>query len=100
MFLFYRGKRDGNREKGESEMIISKENAQALWRWKGSEEFAEAKKNIKDAKKRLQRISNRVASGKGSMEMQLRSIKIISHDLLQEIDYLKRVGYIKSTADL
>lgn len=81
-------------------MIISKENAQALWLWKGAEELDSSKRHIKDAKKRLQKLANRCASGKGSLELQLKSIQILSKDLLDEIEYLKRVGYIKSSAEL
>lgn len=81
-------------------MIISKENAQALWRWKGAEELKESKLAIKDGKKRLQKLANRCASGKGSIELQLQAIKIISTDLLQEIDYLKKIGFIKNSSEL
>ena len=85
---------------GGSKMGLSKENAKILWEWKGDRELEEAKHNIKDAKKRLQRLANRCASGKGSLECQLRAIGIISADLLAEIDYLKRVKVIKHTAEL
>lgn len=81
-------------------MELSKENAKILWEWKGDRELEEARHNIGDAKKRLQRLANRCASGKGSLELQLKSIGIITADLLAEIDYLKRVKVIKTTAEL
>lgn len=81
-------------------MGLSKENAKILWEWKGDQELEKAKHDIKDAKKRLQKLANRCASGKGSLELQLKAIGIITADLLEQIDYLKRVKLIKSSAEL
>jgi hypothetical protein len=81
-------------------MGLSKENAKILWEWKGVRELEEARHDISDAKKRLQKLANRCASGKGSLELQLKSIRIITTDLLDQIDYLKRAKVIKTTAEL
>ena len=46
-------------------MGLSKENAQALWAWKGDREVEEIKADISNFKKRIQKLANKLASKKG-----------------------------------
>lgn len=79
---------------------ISKENAQALWDWKGDKEFSETRERILNTKKKIQRLANKCQSGKGDTLKQLEAINVLSGDLAIEIRYLKEIRGIKDIATL
>lgn len=79
---------------------ISKDNAKALWDWKGDEEFSETRERIFKAKKSLQKLANKCQSGKGDTLKQLEAINILSGDLVIQIKYLKEIRGIKDIATL
>lgn len=65
---------------------LSKENAQALWDWRGPEEIREHKEEIKDCYKRLQRMAGRGSSPKGLPKGGVEKMKT----LIQHISYLEQ----------
>ena len=81
-------------------MKISKENAQALWEWKGDEEFSETKERISNAKKTIQKLANKCQSGKGDTLKQLEAINVLSSNLIQQMHYLMKIKGIKDIASL
>jgi hypothetical protein len=79
---------------------MNKQNAKALWEWKGDEEFSETKERIFNAKKTIQKLANKCQSGKGDTLQQLEAINILSGDLIQQVRYLKDIHSIKDIATL
>ena len=79
---------------------ISKDNAKALWEWKGDEEFSETRKRIFQAKKKIQKLANKCQSGKGDTLKQLEAINVLSGDLIVQIRYLSKIRGIKDIATL
>ena len=67
-------------------MSLSKENAQALWDWKGPEEIREHKQEIRACYKRLQRLAGKGSSPKGLPKKQVEKMKV----LIQHISYLEQ----------
>jgi len=80
--------------------MMNKQNAKALWEWKGDEEFSETKERIFNAKKTIQKLANKCQSGKGDTLQQLEAINILSGDLIQQVRYLKDIHSIKDIATL
>lgn len=64
---------------------LSKENAQALWEWKGPEEIREHKQEIKSCYRKLQRLAGKGSSSKGLPKGGVNKMKL----LIQQISYLE-----------
>lgn len=79
---------------------ISKDNAKALWEWKGDEEFSSTRERILNAKKTIQKLANKCQSGKGDTLKQLEAINVLSGDLIVQIRYLSKIRGIKDIATL
>ena len=81
-------------------MGLSETEAKILWNWKGDDEVSQFKQEIKDAKKKIQKLGNRLASPKGITKQQIQGINILTGDLLQKIAYLENILSIKEIAKL
>lgn len=79
---------------------VSKDNARALWDWRGDEELAETKQKINASKLVIQKIANQMVSKKGHTLKQLERINLISGQLIINIRYLKEIHSIRDIADL
>ena len=81
-------------------MGLSQKDAKILWDWKGDYELAQFKQEIKDAKKKIQKLGNRLASPKGITKKQLEAINVLTGDLIVKIRYLEKIYSIKEIAEL
>lgn len=81
-------------------MALTKEKAEILWDWKGTEEWSETKAQIKKLKRNIQRLGNRLASNKGNTLKLAEAINILSGELTIQMKYLRDIRGIRELADL
>jgi archaellum component FlaC len=79
-------------------MELSKKNAQALWAWKGEKELEEIKSEIRDLKKRIQSLANKLASKKGLSDQRLNLLVTLAKTLEERRKYLHHIYDIKDMA--
>lgn len=76
-------------------MSDKRANAKALWDWKGEEEYCKYKQEIRQGKRTIQKLANRMASRKGISEKQLTNLHTLTRKLIDDVQYLKTVKGIK-----
>lgn len=79
-------------------MGLSKENAQALWAWKGEREVSEIKAEIKHLKKKIQSLANKLASKKGLSDQNLNLLVTLAKTLEERRKYLYHIYDIRDMA--
>tara|TARA_X000000950_G_C13831446_1_gene626351 strand:- start:584 stop:826 length:243 start_codon:yes stop_codon:yes gene_type:complete len=79
-------------------MGLSKENAQALWAWKGDREVEEIKADISNFKKRIQKLANKLASKKGLNDEGLNMLIVFARKLEERRKYLREIYKIRDMA--
>lgn len=79
-------------------MGLSKKNAQVLWDWKGEKEVSEIKSEIRDLKKRIQSLANKLASKKGLSDQRLNLLVTLAKTLEERRKYLYHIYNIRDMA--
>ena len=79
-------------------MEITKENARALWEWKGEQEWAERSMIINQSKQ-IAKVSNKLSSNKHRYNLaMLKKLSILVSNQIDKVEYLQTVKQIKEQA--
>jgi predicted nucleic acid-binding Zn-ribbon protein len=79
-------------------MGLSEEDAKILWNWKGERELSEIKAEIRDLKKRIQSLANKLASKKGLSDKRLNLLVALAKTLEERRKYLNHIYDIRDMA--